>query len=35
MTDCNDFGVTFSPQKCLNQTFYPNNAPPCFEKKMK
>ena len=25
MTDCNDFGVTFSPQKCLSQTFYPNS----------
>ena len=23
----------FRHKKCLSQTFYPNNAPPCFEKK--
>ena len=32
MTDCNDFGVTFSPQKCLSQTFYPNSPLLSFKK---
>ena len=27
MTDCNGFDVTFSPQKCLSQTFSPNFPP--------